>query len=476
MAFLKSGQQISDAGNSGALVGVTTERSITVATISGSKVLTSAALFLASDVGSAVTGTGIPANAIIVTFTSTSSVTFKAAPQYPSNPDPAATATGAPTATIRVGVVGTWRLTQARGVVRELTIVGSTVLSGLGGTFCFQYSEDGSTATVNEVRAISSFSTIRDFDLENVGLYYRIMIAPSRVLTAGETLFYTTKLLTQYGGDFVRLADQQIERQNAAMGNTFSYLKGWTPAGLSQDFLMNSQGVMINANFLTEVAKGNVPGHALVAQSGVNPDIDTAFETIWGSGGIYTPVAVAAIITFTVNVADIGLGLSATIVGLNSSGAYVTETIALTLIATVTTSTWLAIQSVTLSGTVNPANDIAVLIGATNVGTITAGSNITRIGYFHVPTGKTAYLIDLVVGNSNNTAASNVSRLMVQTTRTGLFREIANFTGHSQSAPLVANISSPYKFLTGEVVRLDMTCGANNNIASCTMGFLVIDN
>ena len=370
--------------------------------------------------------------------------------------------------------VGSWTRTRKKGIVRQLTVLASNVSSGLGGTFIFEFSEDGATATISETRMITSFATVRDFDLINAGAYYRVKFTPDRALVGGELVFITTTQRTQNDGVFVRLADQQIEKQNAAMGQVFSYLKGFNSVGISQDFLMTDQGNMITADFLTEVQKGNIDGHSLIVQSGVNPDIDTGFETIWGVGGIYTPPAVNTVMTFTVNVADILLGLTANITGLNGSGNVVTETLALNAIAKLSVNTYSALQHVYLTGLTAPANDITISINAATVSTITAGTNATRVGYYHIPTGYTAYLIRLSAGNSNNSASSNLTRIMRKRVGTGFFTEIANFAGHSQSSSSDLPFTAPYIFTAGEVIRIDMTCGANNNIGCCTMSILLI--
>lgn len=74
--------------------------------------------------------------------------------------------------------VGTWFRTRSLGIVRQLCVVSSATTS-LGGTFTFEYSEDGVTATISEARVIGDFTTVRDFDLLNAGEYFRVKFAPS---------------------------------------------------------------------------------------------------------------------------------------------------------------------------------------------------------------------------------------------------------------------------------------------------------
>ncbi len=125
--------------------------------------------------------------------------------------------------------VGAWTLTRPLGIVRLLTVLASNVASGLGGTFTFEFSEDGITAKISETRAITDFATVRDFDLLNAGKYYRIKFTPSRALTGAEFVDITTTLRLQDDGNFVRLADQELEQDNAAFGSTFSFGKAFDP-------------------------------------------------------------------------------------------------------------------------------------------------------------------------------------------------------------------------------------------------------
>ena len=45
-------------------------------------------------------------------------------------------------------------------------------------------------------------------------------------------------------------------------------------------------GELMNTDFLTEIKKGNIPGHTLISLIGRNPAIGAAFEDMWGPGGV----------------------------------------------------------------------------------------------------------------------------------------------------------------------------------------------
>lgn len=129
--------------------------------------------------------------------------------------------------------VGAWKLTRTAGTIRQLVVLASNVSTGLGGIFTFEYGEDGATATISETRAIDDFVTVRDFDLMNAGAYFRVKFEPDRVMVGGELIFLNTTQRTQFDGAFVRLSNQEIEEQNAAMGQIFAYSKSFNLQGKS---------------------------------------------------------------------------------------------------------------------------------------------------------------------------------------------------------------------------------------------------
>jgi len=372
--------------------------------------------------------------------------------------------------------VGTWELTRELGYVRQLTVLASNVSSGLGGIFTFEFGEDGVSALISEVRDIDDFETVRDFDLINAGAYYRAQFEPSRILAGGEMVFITTTLRRSYDGPFVRLGNQEIEEQNAAMGQQFAYLKGFKSDGKSISMRANEAGNLIFADFYMEVEKGNVPGHSLVIQTGHNPDIDTAAtETVWMSGGTYTPPSAAAVVAITVNVLDIALGLSIVINGLSAAGVVQEETVVLNGIAELSSMEFLAINYAYLVGSTAPSNDITMLIGGTVIGVTSAGFNRTQNGYYHVPADKVAYLIEVTGSSFNNTASARLIQLNVRDPGSGLFQRRANFGGHSQGGPQDSDFRAPFEFSAGSVIRFDASVGANNTVIDVVFGILLVD-
>ncbi len=283
--------QVLDTGNSPTLTN-TTLRTVSVTTTIGSNTITSSGLFLASDLGSYITATGIPGNAMITKFTSTSSVDFTTDPFAVSR---TATANGTTTATLYAGGVGPWFRTRSLGFVRQLLVWASNVASGLGALTCFQYSEDGVNATINEVRAITSFATVRRNDLINAGEWFRVMTAPTRILTSSEFIFTTTTEMRFFDGPFVHLPDQSLEKQNFTMDSIQAFLKLWGPDALSRNVLGDSAGrVAVTGTVGTYTGQAgvsgtvNVPSGAVVRSYAAQSGSTAASLTVPGVSGTIT--------------------------------------------------------------------------------------------------------------------------------------------------------------------------------------------
>lgn len=124
--------------------------------------------------------------------------------------------------------VGAWVATRSNYYIRQLIVLNGSI-TGIGGTFTFQYSEDGVTATITESRVIADFVTVRDFDLINAGAFFRVKFEPTAPLGANIVYLTTTQRRTS-DGQFVRLATQEIEEANAALPQTFAYIKAFDEA------------------------------------------------------------------------------------------------------------------------------------------------------------------------------------------------------------------------------------------------------
>ena len=192
---------------------------------------------------------------------------------------------------------------------------------------------------------------------------------------------------------------------NVKDGNGFSKFLAMFGLGTSASPLFP-----INAHFLIEVAKGNVPGHSLIHKFGRNPGVPNGtFEFVTSLG--QTNHVLSALTTVRIkaggNAADTAAGAGAreiTIQGIDSTLAEVTETIttAGAGASAVTTKTWWRVHRAWVSsvGTYGAANTGAITIengaGGTDIILIETEQGQTQDAVWTVPIGKTAYLLSSV--------------------------------------------------------------------------------
>ncbi len=221
-----------------------------------------------------------------------------------------------------------------------------------------------------------------------------------------------------------------------------------------------------STDFLVEVIKGNIPGHALVHKFGRNgavPSNSWAFISLLGITGWPLSAATAVRVKAGGDAADDAGGNGAreiTVKGLDDSFNEVTEAIATAgaLASLVTTTLFWRVHRAWVSavGVYGAANTAAVVIenggGGTDLIQIATEEGQTQFGGWTVPVGKTAYLLSahlhadtnkstnvrmLTRGNIDDTSAPMTAR------RLKLF-----FDGVAGGLPFVTR--SPGKGLPGK--------------------------
>ena len=172
-----------------------------------------------------------------------------------------------------------------------------------------------------------------------------------------------------------------------------------------------------------------------VRVASINPDVDVSAtaETIWATGGAYTYRTTAAVIAFSSSSAS-DTAVTALVVGLDSTYALVSETVALNGTTTVNTvNSYLRVHSVELS---------AVAVGAVSGGTIVtiaAGATYWDAAIYTVPLGHSAYLVAV---NASTTLAMD-AEIFLRTREVGKpFKNV--FTRVvTASAPLDYTFAAP---------------------------------
>jgi hypothetical protein len=126
----------------------TATRPLVTATTNGSTTVTSAALFLSTDLGKLITGVGIPPNTYVTKYTSTSSIQISQQ----------ATATGAPTLTLHGATLTWWRPmgSQKARYYWDCTTDADTTISVPSGTF--KTSDVGSMITGTNIPAYTTIT------------------------------------------------------------------------------------------------------------------------------------------------------------------------------------------------------------------------------------------------------------------------------------------------------------------------------
>lgn len=178
---------------------------------------------------------------------------------------------------------GAWYPTRSAAIVRQLLVVASNVASGLGGTLTFEYSEDGSTATISEARTIISFATVRSSDLLNAGAFFRVKFNPSRALTGGEAIYVTTTHRMQNDGVFTRLVNQQMELANLAMQQNMVYIKAFRDDDLDEPIRSENGGLRVSSAKIATYFASFAPSAAPFTQTVNLTALNTSDQvvTIW---------------------------------------------------------------------------------------------------------------------------------------------------------------------------------------------------
>jgi len=168
-----------------------------------------------------------------------------------------------------------------------------------------------------------------------------------------------------------------------------------------------------NREFLIEVAKGNVAGHSLVHKFGRNSAVTTTLVPITSSAIYQTPTSAASLEIVSTSSSDDGVGSGArvvTIEGIDANGDFQTQDVTMDgTVAAAVTGTWLRVFRMY----VKDSGTYATQSASSHVGTITLrvsgggatwgvinlegtfGLGQSLIGAYTVPSGKTAYILNM---------------------------------------------------------------------------------
>jgi len=241
--------------------------------------------------------------------------------------------------------------------------------------------------------------------------------------------------------------------------------------------------------FELQVARGQITGHRSIHVFGYNPDVDTNEETVWPIDGLLGHPASPTVMTISSSSTDdaaAGTGARTVfITGINGTGGYATETVALNGQTEVNTvNSYDAIESMVVTSVGSGGKNAGLIYAGT--GTVTAGvpavpysvigtgENVSLVGHWTCPAGFTGYLVfgQFTVGP---TAGNQfvLGRLKLRNAD-GIILTAAKTTISQGIAPYPFEF--PIKILPGECITATAQGSGSNNTVSSFFEILLIQD
>jgi hypothetical protein len=234
----------------------------------------------------------------------------------------------------------------------------------------------------------------------------------------------------------------------------------------------NTEGNIIGGDFLFEVARGNVPGIAMASVYGYNPDSKTAVEEcVSDISTAYTFPAAAGTVTISSSSgADTGAGTGAQTVlisGLDAAYLPVSELVILTgAVPVVTTQTFLRFQDATVQTAGSGGKNAGVLtatLGGNPQCAIPIGSNTSQLGFYTVPAGFTAYIIQADFAISEGAVATARGTLFIRPFG-GVFIIRDNYVAGSSTGQVTTEYRAPIIVTEKSDVIVNAIASANTEL------------
>lgn len=242
--------------------------------------------------------------------------------------------------------------------------------------------------------------------------------------------------------------------------------------------------------FELQVARGQIRGHQIRHIFGYNPDIDANVEeTIWTAGGLYTHITTPTIMTVSsTSTSDTSAGVGArtiSILGINSTGNEVSETVTLNGQTPVNTiHTYVAIQSVlvtTVGSTQRNVGNISIGTGivtggvpAVIYGHMLATENGSLMGHYTIPLEFTGYLISGSVSCGATQAAKNIVARLKYRDPQGVSHTSAIVT--FSEGKIDFNFDYPIRLQSGSSISATATSTTDNERVSSYFQLLLVKN
>lgn len=258
-----------------------------------------------------------------------------------------------------------------------------------------------------------------------------------------------------------------------------------TDSVLAQDF---DATVVRPTNYHYEVALGRRQGHTTWNKFGYNTDIDIGTETIWYTGGTFTPIVTArtlSVVSTDATDDDGNTGANSLIIyGVDANWKEQTVVVTMNgLTPVVTTETWMGVNRIAIyvSGT-GQTNAGVITATATTEGTIQgevpAGEGTTQQAIFFVEADHTAlmdWLYITLTKNSGGTQPAIVTKAFVYSavsnSKYEVFRDHikGDVENHTELRP-----SQPFVVGEKSIVEFQCTTDQNNTEVSCRFSLILV--
>ncbi len=239
---------------------------------------------------------------------------------------------------------------------------------------------------------------------------------------------------------------------------------------------------LTSAPWYLQAARGLVTGTTAEARSGYNPDVSqSSTESIWVQGGIYPFTSwTEAQHLHIISTSASDTGQQIYIDGLDSNYNHIYETITTNGTTVVeTTKNFLRIHTATIVNANTP--NVGSITFRLNNGTgtvvahIGAGLSITKLSQYTVPAGYTAYILygDATTFHSGSGNIGSLVKMMVRPYGGTFF---AAFIAEVVNGYYRNDFTVPMAVPEKSDIDVQVTADANNTIATCNYGILLVQN
>ena len=242
--------------------------------------------------------------------------------------------------------------------------------------------------------------------------------------------------------------------------------------------------------FELQVARNQIMGHYALFKFGINADVGTSVETVWGQGGTYAYPASATVMKISSSSAnDAAAGTGArtiSISGLDANYNEISETVTLNGQTEVNTvNSYLRIfnmfvvtagSGATAAGTIYAGTGTVTSgVPATVYATIVITANQTQMAFWTVPAGYTLYLNGVYYSSANSTANASTNFQFTERPLNGVF-VIQSSTRTPGNGDFVLDLHTPLAFPEKTDIEIRAVASAGSSNVSAEFEGIYIKN